>query len=138
MTTGLSTKLNATFEEAVERTTRALAEQGFGVLTTIDVAATLKQKLGKDMEKYLILGACNPGLAHRALDIDRQLGQLLPCNVVVRADLADLEGTVLVEAMDPQVMVQVAGQAHSLQPVADEASAKIHAAIEGLRQTAKA
>jgi len=92
MTTGLSTKLNATFEEAVERTTRALAEQGFGVLTTIDVAATLKQKLGKDMEKYLILGACNPGLAHRALDIDRQLGQLLPCNVVVRADLADPEG----------------------------------------------
>ena len=79
MTTGLSTKLDTTFDEAVERTTQALAEQGFGVLTTIDVAATLKQKLGKDMEKYLILGACNPGLAHRALDIDRQLGQLLPC-----------------------------------------------------------
>ncbi len=138
MTTGLSIKLEVAFDEAVDRTTQALAEQGFGVLTTIDVAATLKKKLGKDMEKYLILGACNPGLAHRALDIDRTLGQLLPCNVVVRADPSDPEGTVLVEAMDPQVMVQVAGQAQSLQDVADEASAKIRAAIEGIRQTAKA
>lgn len=138
MTTGLSTKLEVAFDEAVERTTQALAEQGFGVLTTIDVAATMKKKLGKDMEKYLILGACNPGLAHRALDIDRQLGQLLPCNVVVRADPADPEKTVLVEAMDPQVMVQVAGQAQALHAVADEASAKIRAAIEGIRQTSKA
>jgi uncharacterized protein (DUF302 family) len=138
MTNGLSTKLEVAFDEAVERTTQALAEQGFGLLTTIDVAATLKEKLGEDMEKYLILGACNPGLAHRALDIDRQLGQLLPCNVVVRADPADPEGTVLIEAMDPQVMVQVAGQAQALQAVADEAWAKIHAAIEGIAQTAKA
>lgn len=137
-TTGLSTKLEVPFDEAVERTTQALAEQGFGILTTIDVAATLKKKLGKDMEKYLILGACNPGLAHQALDIDRQLGQLLPCNVVVRADPADPDNTVLVEAMDPQVMVQVAGQAQALQAVADKASAKLHAAIDGIRQTAKA
>ncbi len=137
MTTGLSTQLEVTFEEAVERTTQALAEQGFGILTTIDVAATLRKKLGKDMEQYVILGACNPGLAHRALDIDRQLGQLLPCNVVVRADPTDPDGAVLVEAMDPQVMVQVAGQAHALQGVADEASAKLRAAIEELRQTAK-
>jgi len=135
MTTDLSTKLDVEFDEAVERTTKALAEQGFGVLTTIDVAATLKKKLGKDMEKYLILGACNPGLAHRALDIDRQLGQFLPCNVVVRADP---DGGVLVEAMDPQVMVQVAAQAHALQTVADEAAAKLHAAIEQLHQTASA
>ena len=66
MTMGLSTKLNTTFEDAVERTTRALADQGFGVLTRIDVKSTLKQKLGADMEEYLILGACNPTLAHRA------------------------------------------------------------------------
>lgn len=138
MTTGLSTRLEVPFDEAVERTTQALAEQGFGVLTTIDVAATLKKKIGEDMEKYLILGACNPGLAHRALGIDRQLGQLLPCNVVVRADPADPGVAVLVEAMDPQVMVQVAGEAQALQAVADEASAKIRAAIEGIRQTAKA
>lgn len=84
MTLGLSTKLNTTFENAVERTAQALADQGFGVLTTIDVKATLKKKLGEDMEDYLILGACNPTLAHRALEIDRRLGQLLPCNVVVR------------------------------------------------------
>ena len=74
MTLGLSATLNTTFEEAVERTTRALADQGFGVLTTIDVKATLKQKLDKNMEEYLILGACNPTLAYRALNVDRQIG----------------------------------------------------------------
>ena len=98
--------MNTTFEEAVERTTRALADQGFGVLTKIDVKATLKQKLGEDMEDYLILGACNPTLAHSALDVDRQIGQLLPCNVVVRTDPDSQGGTVLVEAMDPQIMIQ--------------------------------
>ena len=131
MTVGLSTKLKSTFEEAVERTTRALADQGFGVLTKIDVKATLKQKLGADMEDYLILGACNPTLAHRALDVDRQIGQLLPCNVVVRADPGSQDGTVLVEAMDPQIMVKVADQP-ALQPIADEAAAKLRAAIEAL------
>lgn len=80
-TTGLTTTLHTSFSDAVEQTTQALSEQGFGVLTRIDVKATLKQKLGKDMEDYLILGACNPQLAHRALDVDRQIGQLLPCNV---------------------------------------------------------
>jgi len=69
MTSGLSTTLHTSFEDAVDRTTKALADQGFGVLTTIDVKATLKQKLGEEMENYLILGACNPGLAHRALGI---------------------------------------------------------------------
>jgi len=132
MTSGLSTKLNTTFEDAVERTTQALADQGFGVLTTIDVKATLKKKLGKDMEDYLILGACNPTLAHRALEIDRQLGQLLPCNVVVRTDPDGQGDTVLVEAMDPQIMVKVAGQAEALQAVADDAAAKLHAAVSAL------
>ncbi|MCV7197774.1 DUF302 domain-containing protein [Mycobacterium angelicum] len=132
MTSGLSTKLNTTFEEAVERTTQALADQGFGVLTTIDVKATLKKKLGHDMEDYLILGACNPTLAHRALEIDRQLGQLLPCNVVVRTDPDGPGDTVLVEAMDPQIMVKVAGEAEALQAVADEAAAKLHAAVSAL------
>lgn len=136
MTLGLSTKLNAAFEEVVERTTRALADQGFGVLTTIDVKATLKQKLGEDMEDYLILGACNPTLAHRALGVDRQIGQLLPCNVVVRADTGSPRETVLVEAMDPQIMVQVAGQSDALQAVADEAAAKLQAAISALGDTA--
>ena len=138
MTTGLSTKLNSTFEGAVERTTRALADQGFGVLTTIDVKSTLKQKLGEDMEDYRILGACNPTLAHRALDVDRQLGQLLPCNVVVRTDPESHGDTVLVEAADPQMMIQFSGSPEALQAIADEAAAKLQAAITALSQTAEA
>lgn len=126
----LSTTLRTSFDEAVRRTREALAEQGFGVLTEIDVQATLKAKLGQDMENYLILGACNPPLAHRAVTIDRQIGLLLPCNVVVRADPED-EGTVLVEAMDPEVLVDVTGEAE-LRPVADEVGAKLKAAIEAL------
>lgn len=132
MTTGLSTTLHTSFEDAVKRTTDALAAQGFGVLTTIDVKATLKQKLGEDMEDYLILGACNPTLAHRALGIHRQIGQLLPCNVVVRADPAGSDGAILVEAMDPQLMVKVTAEPGALQDVADQATAKLQAAIGAL------
>ncbi|ANR91445.1 MULTISPECIES: DUF302 domain-containing protein [Mycobacterium avium complex (MAC)] len=131
MTSKLSTTLHTSFPDAVDRTTKALADQGFGVLTTIDVKATLKQKLGADMEDYLILGACNPALAHRALGIDRQIGQLLPCNVVVRSDPAEGDA-VLVEAMDPQLMVKVTGEAGALQEVADQATAKLQAAISAL------
>ncbi|MGB9221738.1 DUF302 domain-containing protein [Mycobacterium sp.] len=131
MTMGLSTKLNTTFEDAVEQTTRALADQGFGVLTRIDVKSTLKQKLGADLEDYLILGACNPTLAHRALDVDRQIGQLLPCNVVVRADPDSQGDAVLVEAMDPQLMVRVV-DLPALQAIADEAAAKLTAAISAI------
>jgi uncharacterized protein (DUF302 family) len=137
MTLGLSTQLHTSFGEAVERITQALADQGFGVLTKIDVKATLKEKLGQDMENYLILGACNPALAHRALDVDRQIGQLLPCNVVVRTDPAGPSDTVLVEAMDPQIMVQVAGQAEALQKIADEAAEKLRAAIYVVGQPAQ-
>jgi uncharacterized protein (DUF302 family) len=126
----LSTALRTSFADAVRRTREALAEQGFGVLTEIDVQATLKAKLGEDMENYLILGACNPPLAHRAVTIDRQIGLLLPCNVVVRADPED-QGTVLVEAMDPDVLVDVTGEAE-LRPVADEVATKLKAAIEAL------
>ncbi|GAB1813515.1 DUF302 domain-containing protein [Mycobacterium sp. MUNTM1] len=128
----LSTTLHTSFEDAVERTTKALAEQGFGVLTTIDVKATLKQKLGEEMENYLILGACNPTLAHRALGVHRQIGQLLPCNVVVRSDPAGDADAVLVEAMDPQLMVKLTGDQAALQEVADQATAKLQAAIGAL------
>ena len=126
----LSTTLHTSFDDAVERTRRALSEQGFGVLTEIDMKATLKAKLGEDMENYLILGACNPPLAHRAVNVDRQIGLLLPCNVVVRAD-PKTEDTVLVEAMDPQVLVDVTGEAE-LRPVADEVATKLRAAIDSL------
>ena len=126
----LSTEMNTSFDDAVQRTREALADQGFGVLTEIDVKATLKEKLGEDIEDYLILGACNPRLAHRAVNIDRQIGLLLPCNVVVRADPKNGD-TVLVEAMDPQVLVDVTGEAE-LRPVADEVAAKLRAAIDAL------
>jgi uncharacterized protein (DUF302 family) len=126
----LSTTLHTSFDDAVRRTRDALAEQGFGVLTEIDMKATLKAKLGEDMEDYLILGACNPPLAHRAVNIDRQLGLLLPCNVVVRTDPED-EDTVLVEALDPQMLVDVTGEAE-LRPVADEVATRLQAAIDSL------
>ena len=130
MSIAISTSLQSTFAEAVTRTRDALAAQGFGVLTEIDMKATLKAKLGHDMENYLILGACNPPLAHRAVDIDRQIGLLLPCNVVVRSDPAD-DSRVLVEAMNPQLLVQVTGES-ALQEVADAVTSKLRAAIEAL------
>lgn len=77
--------LDLPYDQAVPRVKEAFAEQGFGTLTEIDVRATLKNKIGEDIEDYVILGACNPHLAHRALDIEREIGLLLPCNVVVRA-----------------------------------------------------
>ncbi len=136
MALAISTTLRASFEDAVEMTRKALSDQGFGVLTEIDVKATLKAKLDEDMENYLILGACNPPLAHRAVNVDRKIGLLLPCNVVVRSDPAN-DGTVIVDAMDPQIMVQVADEP-GLREVADYAAEKLHAAIDALSQTAPA
>ncbi|MGW2313998.1 DUF302 domain-containing protein [Actinomadura luteofluorescens] len=99
----ISVRLHRPFGETVEQVRAVLKDQGFGVLTEIDVRATLREKLGEAMEDYLILGACNPRLAHRALGVDRRIGLLLPCNVVVRADGEET----VVEALDPQVMVSV-------------------------------
>jgi len=111
----------------------ALKAQGFGVLTEIDVQATLRDKLGEEMEQYLILGACDPPLAHRALSADRRIGLLLPCNVMVRAET----GQTVIEALNPQAMVAVAGEA-SLQPVADEAAARLRAALGSVQDTGQA
>ena len=137
MTYALSTTLHTSFEDAVERTRKALADQGFGVLTEIDLKATLKAKLGEDIEDYLILGACNPPLAHRAVNVDRQIGLLLPCNVIVRSHPTAGDDTVIVDAMDPQVMVQVSDQPR-LREVANDAAEKLRAAIDALGQTADA
>ncbi|MFJ4671202.1 DUF302 domain-containing protein [Kitasatospora purpeofusca] len=123
----ITVTLDLPFTEAVERVRTALAEQGFGVLTEIDVRATLRAKLDEEIEDYLILGACNPPLAHRALTADRHIGLLLPCNVVVRA----VDGGTLVEAMDPQLLVQVTGKPE-LAAVADEAAARLRAALDPL------
>ncbi len=133
MDIALSTTLRTSFDDAVARTREALAKQGFGVLTEIDVKATLKAKLDQDMEDYLILGACNPPLAHRALEAKRQIGLLLPCNVVVRADPDDADA-VLVEAMNPQLLVDVTGDP-KLQPMAEEVGSKLQAAIDSLKRS---
>ena len=127
MSYGTHLVLDAPFAEAVGRVRAALAGQGFGVLTEIDVTATLKAKLGEQMEDYVILGACNPPFAHQALGIDRSIGLLLPCNVVVRAGS---DGTV-VEALDPEVMVTLTGRPE-LKPVADEVARRLAAALAEL------
>ncbi|HYU70782.1 MAG TPA: DUF302 domain-containing protein [Burkholderiales bacterium] len=92
------------YDDAIERATEALAKEGFGVLTEIDVAATLKKKLGKEIPPYKILGACNPQFAHRALEAEPQIGALLPCNVVVRVDAG---GRTIVEIMDPRAVLRL-------------------------------
>jgi len=120
--------LDAGFTDTVQRTRAALAEQGFGVLTEIDVAATMKAKLGLDMSAHLILGACNPPLAHRALELEPAIGALLPCNVVVRT-LDDLHTRV--EAMNPGVMVEATGN-QDLADVAEQAGARLAAALDAL------
>ena len=129
MTYVRSITLDLSYGDAVTRTREALAEQGFGVLTEIDVQATVKDKLGQDMEPYVILGACNPQLAHQALEIDREIGALLPCNVVVREQ--DGGSTVLI--LDPQIMATLPGR-DELQPVADEASRRMDAVLASLGQ----
>lgn len=128
--TALSANLTTGFDDAVAYTREALAKQGFGVLTAIDVKATLMATLGVDMEDYLILGACNPSLAHRAIGLNREIGLLVPCNVVVRAD-PDNPGAVIVEGMNPAVLVQVTGDP-ALVAVADEVTAKLSAAISAV------
>lgn len=95
------------YDEAIARATEALGKEGFGVLTEIDVAATLKKKLGKEIPPYKILGACNPQFAHRALEAEPQIGALLPCNVVVRVDAG---GKTIVEIMDPRAVLQLVGR----------------------------
>jgi len=117
------------FATAVRRVKDALLQQGFGVLTEIDVAATMREKLGIEMAPYLIIGACMPALAHRALEIDPTVGLLLPCNVVVRAMG---ENTTLVEAADPRMLVQVAGNTE-LAPVATEARERLTAALASVQ-----
>ena len=125
---GITIRTAIPYAEAVPRVREALKAQGFGVLTEIDVRATLRDKLGQEIEDYLILGACNPPLAHRALDADRKIGLLLPCNVVVRT----ADDQTIIEALNPQIMAEVADQP-SLRPVADEATTRIRAALDSLQ-----
>jgi uncharacterized protein (DUF302 family) len=121
------------WEDAVQRTREALGEQGFGILTEIDVRATFESKLGTEaadaVGDYVILGACNPTLASRALAAEPELGALLPCNVVVRRGKDARETTV--EAIDPQTMVQLS-DSPVVREVADDADARLRKALAGL------
>jgi uncharacterized protein (DUF302 family) len=117
------------FATTVRRVKDALLQQGFGALTEIDVAAVMREKLGIELAPYLIIGACMPSLAHRALEIDPTVGLLLPCNVVVRA-VAD--NATLVEAADPRVLLQVTGNTE-LAPVATEAWERLTTALARVR-----
>ena len=130
-TYGMRVNLPHEFGEALERTTAALKGQGFGVITSIDMQATLREKLGKDMRRYTILGACNPVLADRALAAEAEIGLLLPCNVVVYETAS--AGTV-VAAMSPAAALGVAGDDPELQAVAQEAERRLRTALEGLER----
>jgi uncharacterized protein (DUF302 family) len=125
---GLRVDLNVPYEDALERATAALKEEGFGVLTTIDVRQTLKQKLDRDFRKYVILGACNPPLADRALHAELEIGLLLPCNVIVYERES---GTSSVAAMAPLPAMGIVGN-KELQVVAKEADARLRSALQRL------
>jgi uncharacterized protein (DUF302 family) len=115
-------------DDAVARVTEALGKEGFGVLTEIDVAATLKKKLGQEIPPYRILGACNPQFAHRALQAEPQIGALLPCNVVVRT--GD-DGRTVVEVMDPAAVLGLVGRA-DIAPIAAEVRQRLERVLESL------
>jgi len=116
------------YTAAIEAVTAALKMEGFGVLTTIDVQATLKQKLGAEMPSYTILGACNPPLAHRALSAEPEIGLLLPCNVIVYADAA---GQTTISAIDPVAQFALV-QRTDLEELAQEVGARLRRALEQL------
>jgi uncharacterized protein (DUF302 family) len=129
----LSATTELGFTEAAERVREELEAEGFGILCEIDVQATLKEKLDVDGEPYLILGACNPPLAHRALEAEPDLGTLLPCNVVVYRR----GGTTTISAIDAERMLSIVGK-DELAPIAAEVRSKLAAVVERATQTAAA
>lgn len=126
---GVGTTVDLPYARALERTREALAKEGFGVLTEIDVAATLKKKLDVTFRPYMILGACNPPLAHRALTAERDIGLLLPCNVVVYA--ADEPGKSVVAAMDPIAALDLTGN-EDIRAVAQEVRTRLERVLAAL------
>ncbi len=126
-TYGLTVTTPMTVEEAEAAITAALAEEGFGILTEIDVQATLAEKLGVDRPPYKILGACNPELANRALSADERIGLLLPCNVIV----ADSDEGTVISALDPGVMTRVADN-EAIGEIAEEARARLERVLQSI------
>lgn len=125
---GIRKQLDIPYEQAVEKTTAALKDEGFGVLTEIDVKATLKAKLGADFQRYVILGACNPPLAHQALQSELEIGLMLPCNVIV---YEAQEGGSVVSAINPMTALGVVDNP-TLLGVAEQVTEKIQRVIESL------
>jgi Uncharacterized conserved protein len=123
---GFGKSVPGSFETILEKVIQALQQEGFGVLTDIDVSATLKKKLGQDMPPYRILGACNPPLAHRAIVAEPSIGLLLPCNVVVRQDD---DGKVWVEFMDPNAVLQLVNQ-----PVINQLAGEVRQKLDRVMQ----
>jgi uncharacterized protein (DUF302 family) len=127
---GIRTTVKTSYEDTIARVTDALKQEGFGILTQIDVKDTLKKKLNVDFPKYLILGACNPPLAHKALSSETEIGLLLPCNVIV---YEDKDGGTVVAAQDPDAALGIVGNP-AVAPVAKEARERLVRVIESLKK----
>lgn len=124
---GLSKKISINFEPAIEKVTEELKKEGFGVLTTIDVKDTLKKKLDVEFKKYTILGACNPPIAHKALQLEEELGLLLPCNVIVY----EKESETLVSIFDPMLMINIIDNPQ-MEPIASEIRSRLERVLEAI------
>ncbi|MBI3585507.1 MAG: DUF302 domain-containing protein [Ignavibacteriales bacterium] len=124
MNYGFSKTVSLTYEQAIEKVTDELKKEGFGILTTIDVKDTLKKKLNVDFTRYSILGACNPPFAYQALQVEEQIGLLLPCNVIVY----EKGDTVVVSAFDPMLMVKVL-ENQNMEPIAEEVERRLRRVI---------
>ncbi len=129
---GLKVSVNLAFDQAIEKATAALKTQGFGVLTTIDVQQTLRAKLDRDFRKYVILGACNPALADRALHAELEVGLLLPCNVIVYETGPTAS---VIAAMAPLAALGIVGDNPALAEVARDADARLRAALSEIETT---
>ena len=126
---GIKREVNYSYEEAVEKITLALSAQGFGILTEIDVKAKLKKKIDQDFTKYVILGACNPGLAYEALSEEIDIGLLLPCNVIVYEHPEN--GKTVIGVIDPEIMVKATGRT-DLEEFAKNVREKLQSAIDAI------
>lgn len=131
MTYGMSLTLERPFDDVLAGVRDALAGQGFGVVSEFDMQATLRAKIGVEIDRQLILGACNPALAHRSLQVDPSIGLLLPCNVVIRST----ETGTVVEMINPQILVAVT-ENPEMQQIATEVTERLEAAMETMRATA--
>jgi uncharacterized protein (DUF302 family) len=127
MTYGISKHVSLSYDEAIAKVTDELKKEGFGVLTTIDVKETLKKKIDVDVPRYIILGACNPPFAHKAIQAEQEIGLLLPCNVIVY----EKENAVHVAAFDPQIMGALIDNP-SLKPIADEVRTRLQRVMAAL------